>query len=173
LEYSRLLIYKTDPIDQKSLEEYYVENNALFLKDVETWEKEDDYFQIEKIYESRKASNFIISFLKEQKWYTVIAAPFGIGKTSLAIYLTSTIASKCLKDPDNEYNYIPIFVPLKGKLTNIDEDQNSLDDKIRSIAGEGEGKKKKILIICDGLDEYGEDESKLKDILGKKRGVNL
>ena len=104
MEYSRLLIYKTDPIDQKSLEEYYVENNALFLTDLKTWEKEDDYFWT-KDYEGResKASNFIISFLKEQKWYTVIGAPFGIGKTSLAIYLTSTIASKYLKDPDNQY----------------------------------------------------------------------
>src|SRR5215467_6339650 len=92
-----------------------------------------------------------------------VGAPFGIGKTSLAKYLTSVIATNYLEDPDNEYNYIPIFVPLKGKLTNIDEDQNSLDDKIRWIAGEGEGKQKKILIICDGLDEYGEDE--LEDIL--------
>src|SRR5215813_3161152 len=97
-----------------------------------------------------------------------VGAPFGIGKTSLAKYLTSVIATNYLGGPDNEYNYIPIFVPLKGKLTNIDEDQNSLDDKLRWIAGEGEGKKKKMLIICDGLDEYGEDESKLKDILGEK-----
>ncbi|MGA9152341.1 MAG: hypothetical protein WBZ36_17335 [Candidatus Nitrosopolaris sp.] len=120
LEYSRSLIYKTDPIDQKSLEEYYVENNALFLTDLITWEKEDDYIRQKEDYERResKASNFIISFLKEKKWYAVIGATFGIGKTSFAIYLTSYFASKYLGDPDNEYNYIPIFVPLKRKLTN-------------------------------------------------------
>jgi hypothetical protein len=83
--------------------------------------------------------------------------------------ITSYFASKYLEDPNNEYNYIPIYVLLKRKLTNIDEDQNSLDDKLRSIAGEGEGKKKKILIICDGLDEYGKDETELKNNLGKKR----
>jgi hypothetical protein len=99
----------------------------------------------------------------------VIGAPFGIGKTSLAIYLAYKIASKYLEEPDNEYNYIPIYVPLKGKLTVIDKDQNSLDDKLSSIVGEGEAKKRKILLICDGLDEYGEDVSKLRDILGKKR----
>jgi len=36
LEYSRSLIYKIDPIDQKSLEEYYVENNAV-MTDLKTW----------------------------------------------------------------------------------------------------------------------------------------
>jgi uncharacterized protein YjbI with pentapeptide repeats len=169
LEYSRSLIYKTDPIGQKTLAEYYVENDALLL--TETWEKEDDYLWEEKDYARResKASDLIISFLKEKPWYTVIGAPFGIGKTSLAVYLTSTIGRMYLEDPNNEYNYIPIFVPLKDKLNNIDEDQNSLDDKLRLIAGEGEGEKRKILIICDGLDEYGEAESKLMDILRKKR----
>ena len=172
LEYSRLLIYKTDPIDEKSLEEFYVENNALFLTDLYTWEKEDDYFRQEKVerdvgHES-KVSDLIISFLKEENWYTVIGAPFGIGKTSFAIYLTSTIAAQYLKDPNNECNYVPIFVPLKGKLKNIDEKQSSLDAKLRSISGEGEGKKRKILVICDGLDEYGKDEAELKNDLEKK-----
>jgi hypothetical protein len=108
--------------------------------------------------------DLIISFLKEKPWYTVIGAPFGIGKT----FLASTIARKYLEDPNNEDNYIPIFVSLKGKLENIDEYQNSLDDKLRLIAGEGKGERRKILIVCDGLDEYGEDESKLMDILRKK-----
>jgi uncharacterized protein YjbI with pentapeptide repeats len=169
LEYSRLLIYKTDPIDQKSLEEYYVENNAL-LTDLETWEKEDDYFRIEKDYvgHESKASDLIISYLNKED-SIIIGAPFGIGKTSLAIYLTSIIAKKYLEDPNNEYNYIPIFVPLKGKLKNIDEKQSSLEAKLRSIAGEGEAKKRKILVICDGLDEYGKDEAELKNFLEEKR----
>ena len=36
--------------------------------DLETWEREDDYFWKEKDYEGKesKASNFIISFLKEK-----------------------------------------------------------------------------------------------------------
>jgi uncharacterized protein YjbI with pentapeptide repeats len=170
LEYSRSLIYKTNTIDQKSLDEYYVENDALFLTDLKTWGKEDDYFWKEKDYEGResKASKLIRDFLRDEKWYTAIGAPFGIGKTSFAIYLTSDIASKYLKDPNNEYNYIPIFVPLKGKLKNIDDKQSSLEGKLRSIAGEGEEKKRKILVICDGLDEYGKDETELMNDLEKK-----
>ncbi len=103
----------------------------------------------------------------------VIGAPFGIGKTSLAIYLAYKIASRYLEEADNEHNYIPIYVPLKGKLAVIDKDQNSLDDKLKSIVGEGEAKKRKILLICDGLDEYGEDVGKLRDILGKKHSEIL
>lgn len=156
LQDSRLLFDRTNSIDQKPLKKYYVENNAVLLTDLETWEKEEENYGLNE----RKATDFISDFLKEKPWYTVIGAPFGIGKTSFAIYLTSYFASKYLEDPDNQYNYIPIFVP-KGKLTNIDEHQSSLDDKLRSIAGEGEGKKKKILIICDELDEYGDNESKL------------
>ncbi|MFZ0512289.1 MAG: NACHT domain-containing protein [Candidatus Nitrosopolaris sp.] len=168
LQDSRLLIDKTNSIDQKSLK-YYVENNAVLLTDLETWDKEEEDYK----GKDREATDLIIDFLKEKGWYMVIGAPFGIGKTSLAIYVAYKIASKYLEEPDNEYNYIPIFVPLKDKLAVTDEDQNSLDDKLRSIIGKGEAKKRKILLICDGLDEYGEDVSKLRDILGKKRSEDL
>ena len=114
------------------------------MTDLETWEKEEENYGLNE----RKATDFISDFLKEKPWYTVIGAPFGIGKTSFAILLTSYFASKYLEDPDNQYNYIPRFC-TKRRLTNIDEHQSSLDDKLRFIAGEGEGKKKKILIICD------------------------
>ena len=57
LEYSRSLIYKADSIDQKSLEEYYVENNALFLTDLKTWEKEDDYFWKEEDYVGKESKD--------------------------------------------------------------------------------------------------------------------
>jgi hypothetical protein len=177
LEYSRSLIYKTNTIDQKSLEEYYVENDALFLTDLKTWEKEDDYFRLNDYLRKRgdflvdrksKASDLIISYLKKED-LVIIGAPFGIGKTSLAIYLTSIIAKKYLEDPNNEYNYIPIFVPLRDKLKNIDEEKRSLEGKFKSIAAEGEGKKRKILVICDGLEEYGKDEAELKNYLEEKR----
>jgi hypothetical protein len=144
LEYSRTLIYKANPVDQKTLDEYYVENNALLVDDdVKTWGYDDSYFSCSDKYAGKetKSSSFVSNFLKRGKWYTVVGAPFGIGKTSLSIYLTSTFASRYFEDPNNdEYNYIPIFVPLKGKLDNIDDDQNSLDDILRKIAPGDEGK---------------------------------
>ena len=163
LEYSRSLIYKVNPVDQKSINEYYVENNAI-LEDIKSWEEEELTSDIKS-----KASNLIDKFLTEGKWWTMIGAPFGIGKTSLCIKLTSSFASKYLDNPNDEYNYIPIFVPLKGNLQNIDDDQRSLNDVLKLIAPGEEGKKRKILLFCDGLDEYGNEADKLIESLRIKR----
>ena len=46
LQDSRLLIDETNPIDQKSLKKYYVENNAVLLTDLETWENEEEEMQL-------------------------------------------------------------------------------------------------------------------------------
>jgi NACHT domain-containing protein len=117
----------------------------------------------------QQSSIFIDHFLKEKKWYIVIGAPFGIGKTSLSVKLTSDFATRYLIDPNSKNNYIPIFLPLKSKLKIVDEDQNSLDDLLRLIAPGEEAKKRKILLICDGLDEYGDSRTELKNILETKR----
>jgi hypothetical protein len=69
LEYSRSLIYKTNPAYQRSLNEYYIENNAILAEDIKTWEKEDKYFLTDTTYHQSKeeiASNFIHSFLNEK-----------------------------------------------------------------------------------------------------------
>jgi hypothetical protein len=82
LQDSRLLFDRPNSIDQKKLKTYYVENNAR-LTDLETWDKkEENYYG-----EDREVTDLISDFLKEKGWYMVIGAPFGIGKTSLAIYL--------------------------------------------------------------------------------------
>lgn len=82
LQDSRLLFDRPNSVDQKKLKTYYVENNAVLLTDLETWEKEEENYENE-----RNATDLISDFLKEKGWYIVIGAPFGIGKTSLAIYL--------------------------------------------------------------------------------------
>jgi hypothetical protein len=52
--------------------------------------------------------------------------------------------------------HIPVLVLLKDKLKNVFYD-NNLDYVLdRSIAPES-GKDRKILLICDRLDEYGDD----------------
>lgn len=162
LESSRSLIYNVNPVDKKSINEYYIENNAI-LDDIKSWEEAE--LSSDK---KSKAGSLIDKFLTEEKWWTIIGAPFGIGKTSLCIKLTSSFASKYLDNPNDGTNYIPIFVPLKGNLENIDEDQRSLDEVMELIAPGEEGKKRKILLICDGLDECGFDVDKLFEKLREK-----
>jgi predicted NACHT family NTPase len=50
---------------------------------------------------------------KSNNQYTIVGAPFGIGKTSLSKFIASIYAERYLDDPDLEDNYIPIFAPLK------------------------------------------------------------
>ena len=57
------------------------------------------------------------NFLKEEQgWRIIIAAPFGIGKTSLTKHIAEYYASKHLDMPTGVHNYIPVFVQLKDKL---------------------------------------------------------
>jgi hypothetical protein len=166
LEKSRSIIYKSNGIDQRSLYEYYIENNAV----------EQRIKKISHGLPELKVNNMIDNLLKSpqnRSWLIVIAAPFGIGKTSLCMHLTYSYASKFLEDPNFEYNYIPIFIPLKYTLNNIDDEGNSLDYVIRLIAPGDEGKKRKILLICDGLDEYDDDIAKLIELLQRKRENEL
>lgn len=44
LLYTSTMIYKCNPIDNKILAEYYVENNAVVADINDTWNKEDSYF---------------------------------------------------------------------------------------------------------------------------------
>ena len=66
------------------------------MDDIKSWEEEELSSDI--IF---KASNLIDKFLTEGKWWTMIGAPFGIGKTSLCIKLTSSFASKYLDNPND------------------------------------------------------------------------
>ncbi len=63
LQDSRLLIDETSSIDQKKLKTYYVENNAVLLTDLDTWEKEEEDYE-----GKRKATDVISDFLKEKGW---------------------------------------------------------------------------------------------------------
>jgi hypothetical protein len=87
---------------------------------IDTWTYEDRYFSDNKSqWEEWKIEDFLL----DDPWYSVVGAPFGIGKTSMSIYLTSLYASKYRGHDD----YVPIFVPLKYKLRNIDDKRNNLD----------------------------------------------
>jgi hypothetical protein len=149
LLYTSTMTYKYNPIDNRYLAEYYVKNNAVVAA-IETWGKEDREFSeyIDKDSDELKASNVVmksvnkrVRYGEENSRFTIVAAPFGIGKTSLATYIASTCASQYLEgndlfndDSSNDSSgggYIPVFVSLKDIN---DDTQNHIERLLQSIS---------------------------------------
>jgi hypothetical protein len=170
LDYVRTVLkYEINGVDKKPWYGYYVKSKAFVLP-MNTWKK--DY---EKIPTNSALKWSPDEFLKEERkgnWFTIIGAPFGIGKTSLSKYIAIKCAEKYLDKPEDSSNYIPIFVRLRYGLNNA---YRNLDLKttLEHIAPEGESKKRKILVICDGLDEYVGDIFTLKKELSEYVQNNL
>jgi hypothetical protein len=171
LDYTGTLIYKkVSDIDEKSLADYYIENKGVEADIFKEWDKEDAAYLHHIDSENEKeqpvlASKVVMDSIKNSIHpYTLVGATFGIGKTSLSIDIASVYAQQYLDDPDREDNYIPVFAPLKDSLDNISEKGESLEDVLGLIApsASDEARKKKIVVICDGLDEYGSNIQKLK-----------
>jgi hypothetical protein len=83
-----------------------------------------------------------------------IAAPFGTGKTSFVKYTVIKMAEYYLSGQDN---WIPIYLPLnqKQKFGIIYTPDNTIyQDLNNDIKPQDE----KVLIVCDGLDEYHESD---------------
>ena len=163
LDYTETLIYEVDEIGNRILADYYTENYAVKADILEDWDKEDSYYLLDIDSENgnlHPASTIVMdSVTNSDNPYTIVGAPFGIGKTSLSLKISSVCAQKYSDDPDRNDNYIPVFAPLKhGSLDTINENGQSLEDVLESIApivdGGGEARKKKIVVICDGLDEF-------------------
>ena len=128
------------------MDEYYIENNAV-NRSVQTWEEGDIYFSAYFDSETTpKAKSLVLDHLAKGKRRIVLGAPFGIGKTSLSIHLTSTMASTFLENPNNENSYIPIFIPLKGKLKIVDEEEHSLDEILKLIAPEERARRERYFL---------------------------
>lgn len=109
LLYTSTMTYKCNPIDNRYLAEYYVENNAVAAAIYDTWDKDDEYFSeyIDKDSDKLKSSNVVMESInkrvrygEENSRYTIVAAPFGIGKTSLSTYIAETYASNYLEGKD-------------------------------------------------------------------------
>jgi hypothetical protein len=184
LQRTSAMIYKCNPVDNKYLPEYYVENNAVVADIFKTWDKEDEYFSgyMDKDLKELRAINVVLKSINERfeqdedeeyTRYTVVAAPFGIGKTSLATYIAATCASRYLEgeglindDNSDDYgssgDYIPVSISLKEVN---DESGKHIERKLQSISPGQQAKKRNILLICDGLDEYRFEEIKLKQAL--------
>jgi uncharacterized protein YjbI with pentapeptide repeats len=153
---------EVNPLDGKSPMKYYVENKAVLVpKDM--WYQEDKKISYDVEW------NVEEDFLKRRDWWLiVIGAPFGIGKTSLVKHIAIDYASKHLEEPFGVYNYIPVFVSLKDELNNVFH-RNDLDYVLDFIIAPEIGKKRKILLICDGLDEYDDIEGLLTKLKNRHR----
>ncbi len=149
LEYLTSLLDEPNPVDGKAVSEYYIENKTIVI-DSKSWE-----YHIDNIHEFQQKAWKLDDFLYGDKKREFVGAEFGTGKTNFAKKIAVDCAAKYLRGEDT---YIPIYVPLKSNLNNIFND-DSLEDITRTLD------KQKILIICDGLDEYEGDPT---DLIYKK-----
>lgn len=100
--------------------------------------------------------------------YVVIAAAFGIGKTSFVIDIASTYAYNYLNNPNMADDYIPIFVLVKDNLNKVYYQQNF--NSVLSMISKATGSHEvNIVVILDGLDEYQGDTQKIVDMIYEKR----
>jgi uncharacterized protein YjbI with pentapeptide repeats len=149
LENAKNLFFEPNKVDRKSLSEYYVQNK-IHVVDRGTWDRDEIEIQNKKEWK-------LDSFLKSRKSIEVIAAPFGIGKSSLGKKIAYDCATKFIQDPTDPDSYIPIFVPLKFELESTSND-NSLKNDLHDITSLSDREKNtKVLVILDGLDELPTD----------------
>jgi hypothetical protein len=183
LKYVETLQNYSLTLDQKPLHDYYIDHYAVFARVEDTWSLGD-----EQIYE--KYSQDTIKNVKEvieeellrqpSRWYLIIGASFGIGKTSMARVIASEYATSYLDetgDPAKHKtgNYIPILIFLRDGLK-VEYNQDSYDslhnvfDSIIAPSDNKEARKREILLILDGLNEYDEKETRLIDKLDELHG---
>ena len=111
----------------------------------------------------RTTSKFNINeFLKSKQRFLLVAGSFGVGKTTFLKYLTSKFAKKCLENLDDQV-YFPIFISLKYGLSSLKRQFHN-DSLISST--------QKIILILDGLDEYGESKNDLMKYINELTHVS-
>ncbi len=105
---ARKMFLEQYEIDGKSLSEYYVENQA-YIVEKKSWEREEENIK-------RKQAWNLDSFLASDESLAIIAAPFGIGKSSLAKKMAHDCAAQFIENPTSPNTYIPIYAPLEWAL---------------------------------------------------------
>jgi uncharacterized protein YjbI with pentapeptide repeats len=149
LRNAKKIFFEINAIDERSLSEYYLENKA-YIVDIKKWDNEE--IEIKK-----KGQWNPDSFLQSKRAIEVIAAPFGIGKSSFGKKIAYDYATRFIQDPTDPTSFIPIFVPLKFALEKTCNG-NSLKTDLADITSHSSSKENtKILIILDGLDELPDD----------------
>lgn len=145
-----------NPLDGKALKEYYIKNQTI-LTSTETWNKEDNEIKGQKWN--------IEDFLRSNRRYIVIGAPFGMGKTTYVKHLAHTLAKEF-----DRYGYVPLFVRLREWTE--EEIKNgtvglSLGKTVKEALEEIASAGAKPLLILDGLDEFGGDYSAIYNWIQK------
>lgn len=150
LRNAKALYLKPKKIDGKSLSQYYIENHAYEV-DKDTWGRDEENI-------SEKVQWNLDSLLRSNDRIVVIGAPFGIGKSSLAIKIAHDCAIKYIQRPFDSIAYIPVFVDLKFALE-ATCNNNSLEIDLEEITFLSSRKENtNILVILDGLDELPENK---------------
>jgi hypothetical protein len=154
-------------LDRKTLGEYYVNHQAVFTKVGDTARLADD--EVRKRYLTNV--NYVDKLIEEElldqdrnRWYIVVGASFGIGKTSMARIIASRYGSNYLDKTEGltinkTKNYIPILVFLKDGLR-VEYGQYSLSNLFEKIIAPQDNRgssNRMILLILDALDEYSEN----------------
>jgi uncharacterized protein YjbI with pentapeptide repeats len=143
LKYCVSLIHKPNNLDNRTLNDLYIPNNAILVK-AETWNTRDEMI-------SDKTEWNVNSFLNSNQRLIFVSAVYGIGKTSWSYVLAAGLAQKNL---DALYSdYIPIHIPLKHGFNRVNDDGDSLDAILSTLHAD-----RNILFIFDALDEYDETE---------------
>jgi len=153
LKNARNVYFEKNLVDKKSLSDYYVENKTYKVAK-DTWGTGEKYINDKEEWD-------INSFLKDtNNFIEVIAAPFGIGKSSLARKMSFDMANKFIENPVDPNAYLPVFVQLKFALKRTCNGNKSLENDLLGIAGSNIRKNEaNILIILDGLDELSSDNA--------------
>jgi uncharacterized protein YjbI with pentapeptide repeats len=150
-------------LDNKPLYAYYVEHNAAWV-DLSTWNWPENRV-VERYSNNIKSIKQVIHeylISQDDRWYLIVGASFGTGKTSMVRMIASEYASICLDKGYN--NQIPVVVFLKDEDLRVEYKQYSLDNILQFIVApvnNQESRNRKILLILDGLDEYNKDGTKL------------
>lgn len=168
----------TDILGRK-LQEYYVEQDAIFIdKDGDKyWTREDIRSELSKEgnYKDKVKKIIEMELLVKQgeslNYYLLVGAPFGEGCTTLARWLTHSYAEEysfdefnmndksSTRDYSNELKCIPILLPLtKGSsLTSPIYGQHPVSYVLNMINSAPE-KPARILLIVDGIDHLHSDQ---------------
>jgi NACHT domain len=156
LEYTENIKKYATKFDNTPLDKYYVhEQEGLLTKVEDTWGLGDEDIRKKYSNDIINAKQIINEEIHKQP-YIVIGASFGSGKTSMARMIASEYASICLVK--GYHNYIPILVFLKGVDLRVEYEGLSLDNLLQFVVApklNPEASTRKILLILDGLDEYG------------------
>ena len=174
---------KSKSIDGLPLDEYYVEQKAIWLpyiireknydsykmlSDKLTWDMDEEEILIHKFQKwDQKAQKMFMKGIRED---IVIGAYAGIGKTSFALTIAEKSANEYLKRiltfndiiSTNTYNgFFPIYIDLSKGLKTLYSDDNDqeldyldIDVILKELFNNKDNKDNNLLFICDGLDEY-------------------